>query len=133
MTCNHDIIVGTLYSNRVTTETIKESTPLPPLLHSRLGCLLFSLDSTTLHEGDGGGKALFSPLEVSKVSESPFRAKCLNCIILSRIVALIQYLLFGILPVFWTPRSLLCKLLVLLKASEPMFIMYMYRKAREYI
>ena len=31
-----------------------------------------------LHGGDGGGKALFSPFEVSKTSEIPFRAKCLN-------------------------------------------------------
>ena len=29
--------------------------------------------STTLHGGDGGRKALFSPFEVSKTSESPFR------------------------------------------------------------
>ena len=28
--------------------------------------------------GDGGGKALLTPLEVSKVSESTSRANCLN-------------------------------------------------------
>ena len=48
----------------------------------KLGCLLFSIGSsnsgTTLHGGGGAGKALFYPLEVSKASESPFRAKCLN-------------------------------------------------------
>ena len=50
----------------------KESIPLLPTLHSKLGCLLFSIGSsnsgTTLHGGDGGGKALhvFSRFEVSK-------------------------------------------------------------------
>ena len=76
-----DKIVDTLYSNRVTTQRTKESTASSPV-HSKLGCLLFSIGSSncgiTLHGGDGGGKALFSPLEVSKVSESPSRAKCLN-------------------------------------------------------
>ena len=28
--------------------------------------------------GGGGGKALFSPFEVSKMLERPFRVKCLN-------------------------------------------------------
>ena len=44
-------------------------------------CFLFigsSNSGTTLHGGDGGGKDLFSPFEVSKTSEIPFRAKCLN-------------------------------------------------------
>ena len=76
-----DKIVETLYSNRVTTE-FKRIHTSPPHLHSKLGCLLFSIgssnSSTRLHGGDGGGKALFSPLEGSKASESPFRAKCLN-------------------------------------------------------
>ena len=40
-------------------------TPPPPPLHSKLGCLLFSTGSsnsgTTLHGGDGGGKALLTP------------------------------------------------------------------------
>ena len=73
-----------LYSNRVTTDNKRMHThsPLPTLLHSKLWCLLFSRgssnSSTTLHEGDGGVKALFPPLEVSKASESPFKAKCLN-------------------------------------------------------
>ena len=44
---------------------------LPPSLHSKLGCLLFSIGSpnsgTTLRGGDGRGKVLFSPLEGSKV------------------------------------------------------------------
>ena len=50
----------------------KESIPLFPTLHSKLGCLLFSIgssnSSTTLHGGDGGGKALhvFSRFEVRK-------------------------------------------------------------------
>ena len=48
----------------------EESTPLPQLLHSKLGCLLFSVGNsssgTTLQGGDGRGKALLSPLEVSK-------------------------------------------------------------------
>ena len=50
----------------------KESIPLLATLHSKLGCLLFSIGSsnsgTTLHGGDGGGKALhaFSRFEVSE-------------------------------------------------------------------
>ena len=76
-----DKIVETLYSNRVTTQITKESRPPSPL-HSKLGCLFFSIGSSncgiTLHGGDEGGKALFPPLEVSKVSESHSRAKCLN-------------------------------------------------------
>ena len=51
----------------------------PPPLHSKLGCLMFSIrsshSSTTLHWEDGVGKALFFPFEVSKTSGSPFRAK----------------------------------------------------------
>ena len=64
-----DKIAETLYSNRVTWGT-KESAPLPCPLHSKLGCLLFSIGSsnisTTLHGGDGGVKAIFPPFEVSK-------------------------------------------------------------------
>ena len=57
--------------------------PPPPPIHSKLGCLLFSIRSsnsgTTLHGGGGGGKDLFCPFEVGKTSEWwPFRAKCLN-------------------------------------------------------
>ena len=52
------------------------------MVHSKGEYLLFSIGSsnsgTTLHGGDGGGKDLFSPFEVSKTSEIPFRAKCLN-------------------------------------------------------
>ena len=33
---------------------------------------------TTLHGGDGGGKAVFFPFKVSKTLKSPFRAKFLN-------------------------------------------------------
>ena len=66
-----DKIVQTLYSNRVTSDEItKESTPLPPPFHSKLGCLLFSIGSsnsgTTLLVEDGGGKALFSLLKSVK-------------------------------------------------------------------
>ena len=86
----NDKFVETLYSNMATTENRRIHTPLPPL-HSKLGCLLFSISSsksgTTLHGGDGGGKALFPLLEVSKASESPFRAKCLMQLILSQIAA----------------------------------------------
>ena len=79
-----DKIVETLYSNRVTTDNkrIHTRSPLPTLLRSKLWCLLFSRGSsnsgTTLHEVDGGVKALFSSLEVSKASENPFKTKCLN-------------------------------------------------------
>ena len=47
--------------------------PPPPPIHSKLGCLLFSIRSsnsgTTLHGGGGGGKDLFCPFEVGKVSQ----------------------------------------------------------------
>ena len=49
-------------------------------VHSKVEHLLFSTGSsnsgTILHGGDGGGKDLFSPCEVSKTSEIPYRAKC---------------------------------------------------------
>ena len=52
------------------------------MVHSKWEYLLFSIGSsssgTTLHGGDRGAKDLFSPSEVSKTSEIPFRAKCLN-------------------------------------------------------
>ena len=64
-------------SNRVTSENKRTHTPPPPL-HSKLGCLLFSKGSsnsgTTLHGGDGGEIALFSPFEVGKTSEGRFSA-----------------------------------------------------------
>ena len=64
-----DKIVETLHSNRVTSRT-KQSAPLLCPLHSKLGCLLFSVGSSnigrTLHGGDGGGKAIFPPFEASK-------------------------------------------------------------------
>ena len=54
-----DKIVETLCSKRVTSENKRIHTPLPPL-HSKLGCLLFSIGSsnsgTTLHGGDEGRK-----------------------------------------------------------------------------
>jgi len=72
-----DKIVETLYSNRVTSENKRINTPPPPL-HSKLGCLLFSISSsnsgTTLHGGDGGEEALFFPFEVGKTSEGRFSA-----------------------------------------------------------
>ena len=76
-----DKIVETLYSNRVTSKKKNFHTPSSPLL-LKLGFLLFSIgygnSGKTLHGGDGGGKAIFSPFEVSKTSESPLRVKCLN-------------------------------------------------------
>ena len=67
---------------RVTSENKRIHTPLPPPLYSKVVCLLFSMGSsnsgTTFRGGDGGGKDLFSPCEVSKTSEIPYRAKCLN-------------------------------------------------------
>ena len=68
-----DKIVDTLYTNRVTSENKRiRAPPLPPPPpHSKLGCSLFSIGSsnisTTLHWGDGGGKARFPPFEVSKM------------------------------------------------------------------
>ena len=59
-TIGDKIIVETLYSNRVTTENKR--------IHTSLPSPLFKVG---LHEGDGGGKALFSTVEVSKTSESP--------------------------------------------------------------
>ena len=41
-----DKIVETLYSNRASSENHKKSAPLPPPLHSKLGCLLFSMGSS---------------------------------------------------------------------------------------
>ena len=74
-----DKLVETLYLNRVTSENKRNYTPP---LHSKLGRLLFSTGSsnsgTTLHGGDGEGKALLYPFKVGKTSKSPFRAKCLN-------------------------------------------------------
>ena len=70
-----DKIVQTLYLNRVILEN-KESAPLPCRLHSKLGCLLFSI-GTTLHGGDGGGKAIIFPPLV-KPKKAQFWAKCLN-------------------------------------------------------
>ena len=66
-----DKIVDTLYTNRVTSENKRiRAPPLPPP-HSKFGCSLFSIGtsniSTTLHWGDGGGKARFPPFEVSKM------------------------------------------------------------------
>ena len=64
-----DKIVETLYSNRVPLEK-KELAPLPCPLHSKLGCLLFSLGSsnngTTLQEGMGEEKVCFLLLKLVK-------------------------------------------------------------------
>ena len=74
-----DKIVEASYSNRVTTENKRIHTSPP---HSKLGCLFFSIGTsncgTRLHRGNGGGNALFSPLEVGKASEGPFMVKCHN-------------------------------------------------------
>ena len=59
-----------LFRHRVTSEKKTIHTPPPSTLHSKLGCFLFSTDSsissTTLDGGDGGTFA------VSKTSERPF-------------------------------------------------------------
>ena len=72
-----DKIVETLYSKGVTSENKRINTPPTPL-HSKMGCLLFSIGSsnrgTTLHGGVGGRKALFSAFEVGKTSEGRFSA-----------------------------------------------------------
>ena len=74
-----DKVVETLYSNRVTSENKRICAPNPVPLHSKLGCLLFSIGSsnigTTLHGEDGGRKAIFPPFEVSKTSKSPVLGK----------------------------------------------------------
>ena len=54
----------------------KESTPLPPPLHWKVGCLLFFIGSstsgTTLHGGDGGTWKTYFPLVKSvKRQKSP--------------------------------------------------------------
>ena len=91
-TIGDKIIVQPLYSNRVTTENKRIHTSvLSPSF--KVGvfvvvCRWLINSGTTLQRGDGGGKALFATLEVSKTSESPFRVKSLKQI-LSPIVALI--------------------------------------------
>ena len=71
--CNCNKIAETLSSSGihcVYVWKIKQSTPLPSLLHSKFGCLLFSTgslnSSTTLHEGVGRGEALFSAFMLAK-------------------------------------------------------------------
>ena len=68
-------IVETLFSNMVTSGN-------PCAIHSKLKCLLCSIRSsnscTTLHGGDGGGKAIFPPFEVSEMKKAQFWVKCLN-------------------------------------------------------
>ena len=68
-----DKLVDTLYSNRVTSENKRNYTPP---LHSKLECLLFSTGSsnsgTTLHGGEGEGKALLYPLKSVKRQKAPF-------------------------------------------------------------
>ena len=66
-TISDKIIVETLYSNMVTTENKR--------IHTSLPSPSFKVG---VHEGDGGEKALFSTLRVSKTSESSFRTKCLK-------------------------------------------------------
>ena len=78
---NDDKIVETLFSNRVTSGNKRIHTPPPPL-HSKLGCLLSSIGSLNSEKNIAwrgwGRKSFISPFEVSKTSESPLRAKCLN-------------------------------------------------------
>ena len=69
-TIGDKIIVETLYSNMVTTENKR--------IHTSLPSPSFKVG---VHEGDGGGKALFSTLQVSKTSEGSFRTKCLKYIL----------------------------------------------------
>ena len=62
------------HSNRATSENKTLHTSFPyQTLHSKLACLLFSTSSsnssTTLHGGNGGRKALFSPFEVVKLQK----------------------------------------------------------------
>ena len=75
-----DKIVETLYSNRATTENKRIHIPPPPL-HSKLGCLLFSIGSsnsgTTLH-GGWGRKSFISPSGSQQSIRKPAREKCLN-------------------------------------------------------
>ena len=64
------------HSNRVTSENKTIHTSFPyQTFHSKLACLLFSASSsnssTTLHGGNGGRKALFSPFEVVKLQKGP--------------------------------------------------------------
>ena len=68
-------IVETLYSNRVTSGNKRIHTPPCPL-HSKLGCLLFSIGSsnsvTTLHGGMGVEKLYFRLLKTVKRQKAPF-------------------------------------------------------------
>ena len=76
-----DKSVETLHLNRATSENKRIRTP-PLSLHSKLGCLLFSIGSQnkgkTLHGGDGGGKLYFLLLKLIKRKKAQFWAKCLN-------------------------------------------------------
>ena len=89
-----DKIVKTLYSNRITSENKRIRTPPVPL-HSKLGCLLFSLGSSnigrTLHcmKGMGGENLYFLLLKSVKRKKAQLRAKCeVSQLILSPIVGL---------------------------------------------
>ena len=68
-------IVETLYSNRVTSGNKRIHTPPCPL-HSKLGCLLFSIGSsnsvTTLHGGMGVENLYFRLLKTVKRQKAPF-------------------------------------------------------------
>ena len=73
--CSYNKLLVTKLSRHCTQtgylQRTKESAPLPCPLHSKLGCLLSCIGSlnisTALHGGDGGGKAIFPPFEVSKM------------------------------------------------------------------
>ena len=81
-----DKIVETFYSNRLTSENKRIHTlPLSPPL--KVGVFVVFYIGTTLHAGDGGGKAIFPPFEVNKGQKKPslgrsgsthFVADCLN-------------------------------------------------------
>ena len=68
-----DKSVETLYLNRVTSENKRIRTPLPYPLHSKLGCLLFSLGM-----GMGEENEYFLLLKLIKRKKAQFWAKCFN-------------------------------------------------------
>ena len=78
-----DKIVETLYLNRVTSENKRIHTPpIPCHLHSKLGCLLFSIgglkSGTTAHGGAQEEKLYFPLLKSVQCKKAQFRAKLLN-------------------------------------------------------
>ena len=90
-----DKIVETLYSNRATTENKRIHTPPPPL-HSKLGCLLFSIGSsnsgTTLHSAL---LIIFIIFQVFGIEVEKFIWKF--AIILIGLLTLIEFLLCNVI------------------------------------